>query len=72
MIFDKYIAKQKIDKVIFHLKKWEKEKYHLDNPEEVTKYIELLKGKYWRILSDEERSIVNNIELDMNTINTDD
>jgi len=28
MIFDKYIAKQKIDKVIFHLKKWEKEKYH--------------------------------------------
>ena len=72
MIFDKYIAKQKIDKVMFHLKKWEKEKYHLDNPEEVTKYIELLKGKYWRILSDEERSIVNNIELDMNTINTDD
>jgi len=45
MIFDKYIAKQKIDKVIFHLKKWEKEKYHLDNPQEVTKYIELLKGK---------------------------
>jgi len=72
MIFDKYIAKQKIDKVIFHLKKWEKEKYHLDNPGEVTKYIELLKGKYWRMLSDEERSVVNNIELDMNTINTDD
>jgi len=72
MIFDKYIAKQKIDKVMFHLKKWEKEKYHLDNPEEVTKYTELLKGKYWRILSDEERSVVNNIELDMNTINTDD
>jgi hypothetical protein len=72
MIFDKYIAKQKIDKVIFHLKKWKKEKYHLDNPEEVTKYIELLKGKYWRMLSDEERSVVNNIELDMNTINTDD
>ena len=72
MIFDKYIAKQKIDKVMFHLKKWEKEKYHLDNPEEVTKYIELLKGKYWRILSDEERSVVDNIELDMNTINTDD
>ena len=72
MIFDKYIAKQKIDKVIFHLKKWEKEKYHLDNPQEVTKYIELLKGKYWRMLSDEERSVVNNIELDMNNINTDD
>ena len=72
MIFDKYIAKQKIDKVIFHLKKWEKKKYHLDNPKEVTKYIELLKGKYWRMLSDEERSVVNNIELDMNTINTDD
>jgi len=72
MIFDKYIAKQKIDKVMFHLKKWEKEKYHLDNPEEVTKYIELLKGKYWRILSDEERSVIHNIELDMNTINTDD
>jgi len=72
MIFDKYIAKQKIDKVIFHLKKWEKEKYHLDNPKEVTKYIELLKGKYWRMLSDEERSVVNNIELDMNNINTDD
>ena len=72
MIFDKYIAKQKIDKVIFHLKKWEKKKYHLDNPKEVTKYIELLKGKYWRMLSDEERSVVNNIELDMNNINTDD
>jgi len=68
MIFDKYIAKQKIDKVIFHLKKWEKEKYHLDNPEEVTKYIELLKGKYWRMLSDNDRDLINKIEIDMTTI----
>ncbi len=65
MIFDKYIAKQKIDKVIFHLKKWEKKKYHLDNPKEVTKYIELLKGKYWRMLSDEERSVIHNIEFEI-------
>ena len=68
MIFDKYIAKQKIDKVIFHLKKWEKEKYHLDNPQEVTKYIELLKGKYWRMLSDNDRDLINKIEIDMTTI----
>ena len=68
MIFDKYISKQKIDKVIFHLKKWEKEKYHLDNPEEVTKYIELLKGKYWRMLSDNDRDLINKIEIDMTTI----
>ena len=68
MIFDKYIAKQKIDKVIFHLKKWEKEKYHLDNPEEVTKYTELLKGKYWRMLSDNDRDLINKIEIDMITI----
>jgi hypothetical protein len=68
MIFDKYIAKQKIDKVIFHLKKWEKEKYHLDNPEEVTKYTELLKGKYWRMLSDNDRDLINKIEIDMTTI----
>ena len=68
MIFDKYIAKQKIDKVIFHLKKWEKEKYHLDNPKEVTKYIELLKGKYWRMLSDNDRDLINKIEIDMTTI----
>ena len=68
MIFDKYIAKQKIDKVIFHLKKWEKEKYHLDNPQEVTKYIELLKGKYWRMLSDNDRDLINKIEIDITTI----
>ena len=68
MIFDKYIAKQKIDKVMFHLKKWEKEKYHLDNPKEVTKYIELLKGKYWRMLSDNDRDLINKIEIDMTTI----
>ena len=68
MIFDKYLAKQKIDKVIFHLKKWEKEKYHLDNPEEVTKYTELLKGKYWRMLSDNDRDLINKIEIDMTTI----
>ena len=68
MIFDKYIAKQKIDKVIFHLKKWEKEKYHLDNPEEVTKYTALLKGKYWRMLSDNDRDLINKIENDMPTI----
>jgi len=68
MIFDKYIAKQKIDKVIFHLKKWEKEKYHLDNPEEVTKYTELLKGKYWRMLSENDRDLINKIEIDMTTI----
>ena len=68
MIFDKYIAKQKIDKVIFHLKKWEKENYHLDNPEEVTKYTELLKGKYWRLLSDNDRDLINKIEIDMTTI----
>jgi len=68
MIFDKYLAKQKIDKVIFHLKKWEKEKYHLDNPKEVTKYIELLKGKYWRMLSDNDRDLINKIEIDMTTI----
>ena len=68
MIFDKYIAKQKIDKVIFHLKKWEKEKYHLDNPQEVTKYIELLKGKYWRMLSENDRDLINKIEIDMTTI----
>ena len=68
MIFDKYIAKQKIDKVIFHLKKWEKEKYHLDNPEEVTKYTELLKGKYWRMLSENDRDFINKIEIDMTTI----
>ena len=68
MIFDKYIAKQKIDKVIFHLKKWEKENYHLDNPEEVTKYTELLKGKYWRMLSDNDRDLINKIEIDMTTI----
>ena len=68
MIFDKYIAKQKIDKVIFHLKKWEKENYHLDNPEEVTKYIELLKGKYWRMLSENDRDLINKIEIDMTTI----
>jgi hypothetical protein len=68
MIFDKYIARQKIDKVIFHLKKWEKEKYHLDNPKEVTKYIELLKGKYWRMLSDNDRDLINKIEIDMTTI----
>ena len=59
MIFDKYIAKQKIDKVIFHLKKWEKENYHLDNLEEVTKYTELLKGKYWRMLSENDRDLIN-------------
>jgi len=68
MIFDKYIAKQKIDKVIFHLKKWEKENYHLDNPKEVTKYIELLKGKYWRMLSENDRDLINKIEIDMTTI----
>ena len=68
MIFDKYIAKQKIDKVIFHLKKWEKKKYHLDNPKEVTKYIELLKGKYWRMLSENDRDLINKIEIDMTTI----
>jgi len=68
MIFDKYISKQKIDKVIFHLKKWEKEKYHLDNPEEVTKYTELLKGKYWRMLSENDRDLINKIEIDMTTI----
>ena len=68
MIFDKYIAKQKIDKVMFHLKKWEKEKYHLDNPEEVTKYTELLKGKYWRMLSDNDRDLINKIEIDITTI----
>jgi hypothetical protein len=68
MIFDKYIAKQKIDKVIFHLKKWEKEKYHIDNPEEVTKYTELLKGKYWRMLSENDRDLINKIEIDMTTI----
>ena len=68
MIFDKYIAKQKIDKVIFHLKKWEKEKYHFDNPEEVTKYTELLKGKYWRMLSDNDRDLINKIEIDMTNI----
>lgn len=68
MIFDKYLAKQKIDKVIFHLKKWEKENYHLDNPEEVTKYIELLKGKYWRMLSENDRDLINKIEIDMTTI----
>ena len=68
MIFDKYLAKQKIDKVIFHLKKWEKENYHLDNPEEVTKYTELLKGKYWRMLSDNDRDLINKIEIDMTTI----
>ena len=68
MIFDKYISKQKIDKVIFHLKKWEKEKYHLDNPKEVTKYIELLKGKYWRMLSDNDRDLINKIEIDMTAI----
>ena len=68
MIFDKYIAKQKIDKVIFHLKKWEKENYHLDNPEEVTKYIELLKGKYWRMLSENDRDLINKIEINMTTI----
>jgi hypothetical protein len=68
MIFDKYIAKQKIDKVIFHLKKWEKENYHLDNPEEVTKYTELLKGKYWRMLSENDRDLINKIEIDMTTI----
>ena len=67
MIFDKYIAKQKIDKVIFHLKKWEKENYHLDNPEEVTKYTELLKGKYWRMLSENDRDLINKIEIDMTT-----
>ena len=68
MIFDKYISKQKIDKVIFHLKKWEKEKYHLDNPEEVTKYTELLKGKYWRMLSENDRDLINKIEIDITTI----
>ena len=68
MIFDKYIAKQKIDKVMFHLKKWEKENYHLDNPEEVTKYTELLKGKYWRMLSENDRDLINKIEIDMTTI----
>ena len=68
MIFDKYVAKQKIDKVIFHLKKWEKENYHLDNPEEVTKYTELLKGKYWRMLSENDRDLINKIEIDMTTI----
>jgi len=68
MIFDKYIAKQKIDKVIFHLKKWEKENYHLDNPKEVTKYIELLKGKYWRMLSENDRDLINKMEIDMTTI----
>ena len=68
MIFDKYIAKQKIDKVIFHLKKWEKENYHLDNPEEVTKYTELLKGKYWRMLSENDRDLINKIEIDITTI----
>jgi hypothetical protein len=68
MIFDKYIAKQKIDKLIFHLKKWEKENYHLDNPEEVTKYTELLKGKYWRMLSENDRDLINKIEIDMTTI----
>jgi len=68
MIFDKYISKQKIDKVIFHLKKWEKEKYHLDNPEEVTKYTELLRGKYWRMLSENDRDLINKIEIDITTI----
>ena len=54
--------------MIFHLKKWEKEKYHLDNPEEVTKYTELLKGKYWRMLSDNDRDLINKIEIDITTI----